>query len=216
MFRLNENYRYKIQDEAAIEDFEDGSLLFLCRQRKMIEINPTARRVLDLMNGKRNLKQIIKIMSHDYKLNEKNIREDVHKLVNDLGTQGAIKPLVRVAIKRRQKMDKSASIMSNPDVSLREETDDGAILFNADTDSLLIINPVGLAMWRFIRAHPRTKPNIVAHLKEVCEDVPLDQVETDVDKFVAALQGKGFIGEVLDEKRSYRGDSDFHEKKAAG
>jgi hypothetical protein len=85
---------------------------------------------------------------------------------------------------------------------LREEDGDGAILFNADTDALLVINPIGLIIWKFLKAHPRTKSNIVDHLKEVCDDVPLDEVVADVDKFIDELYGKEFVGEVVDEKKS--------------
>jgi hypothetical protein len=98
-------------------------------------------------------------------------------------------------------MAETSSLLANPDVSLREE-EDGAILFNADTNALLIINPIGLIIWRFIKSHPRTKADIVRHLQDVCDHVPADQVQGDVDAFVADLQGKGFIGEVLDEKKA--------------
>jgi len=98
-------------------------------------------------------------------------------------------------------MGKSSSLLANPDVSLREE-EDGAILFNADTNALLVINPIGLVIWKFIKVHPRTLADIVSHLVEACEDAPLDQVEVDVEKFVADLQSKGFVGEVVDEKKS--------------
>ena len=39
MIPVNENLRYVLQEEAAIEDFDDGSLMLLCRQQKIIEIN---------------------------------------------------------------------------------------------------------------------------------------------------------------------------------
>ena len=78
-------------------------------------------------------------------------------------------------------MDKSSSLLANPDVSLREE-EDGAILFNADTNALLVINPIGLVIWQFIKVHPRTRSDIASHLKETCDGVPPDQVEADVDE----------------------------------
>jgi hypothetical protein len=201
MIPINENLRYVLQNEAAIEDFEDGSLLFLCLQKKMIEINHSARRILGLMDGKRNLLQIIKKIARDHGIQEKVVRRDIQKLVTDLSEQGAIKTVLRITLKRRRKMDKSASLLANPSVSLREE-EGGAILFNADTNALLIINPIGLVIWKFITVHPRTRRDIIVHLKEVCEEVPTDQVENDVEKFVGEVQGKGFIGEVVDEKKA--------------
>jgi hypothetical protein len=200
MIPVNENFRYILRDEAAIEDFEDGSLMLLCLQKKIIEINPAARRVLNLMNGKRNLRQVVKRVARDHKMKEKDIRYDIQELVTELGEQGAIIPLVKVMLKRRKKMDKSSSLLANPDVSLRED-EDGAILFSADTNALLVINPIGLIIWQFIKVIPRTRADIISHLQETCDEVPTDQVEADVEKFIVDLQVKGFIGEVLDEKK---------------
>lgn len=200
MIPLNENFRYVLQKEVAIEDFEDGSLMLLCRQRKIIEINPSARQILGLMDGERNLRQVIKKVARDHKLKERDVSHDIQELVTDLGEQGAIKPLVKVTLRRRKKMDKSSSLLGNPDVSLREE-EGGALLFNADTNALLVINPIGLVIWQFIKTHPRTRVDIVNHLQETYDGVPLDQVEADVEEFIVELQSKGFVGEVLDEKK---------------
>ena len=200
MIPLNENLRYVLQEEAAIEDFDDGSLIFLARQKKIIEINHSARRILRLLNGRRSLQQVIKKTSRDYDIQENEARIDIQKLIADLGDQGTVNPVVNVTFNRRKKMNKSASLLANSKISLREE-EDGAILFDVDTNGLQIINPIGLLIWKFIQVHPRTRIDIVGHLQEVCEGVPTDQVEKDVDDFVSELQGKGFIGEVVDEKR---------------
>jgi len=173
----------------------------LCRQRRMIEINCTARRVLAMMDGKRNLMEIIKAISGDYEISEDITRKDIQKLVSDLSIQGAIMPVIRLVKKRRKPMAETSSLLANPGVSLREE-EDGAILFNADTNALLIINPIGMIIWQFIKIHPRSKADIVRHLQFMCDNVPPDQVQDDVDTFVADLQGKGFIGEVVDEKKA--------------
>ena len=87
---------------------------------------------------------------------------------------------------------------TNPDVSFREESPEGAILFNPDTDALQIINPTGVVIWRFL-AHPRKKGEIVQHLIETFEDVTQEQVEKDADEFIENLYSRGFIGEVLEE-----------------
>lgn len=200
MIPINEKYRFILHDEVAIEDFEDGSLLLLCKQRRMIEINHVARYALNLLDGNRNLRQVIKKIACDFKIQEDEIREDIQKLFMDLGAHGAIRPLVRVMLKRRIKMDRSSSLLVNPDVSMREE-EDGALLFNADTNSLQIINPIGLVILQFIKAHPRTMAEIVSHLRETCDNVPADQVEADVEQFITELHDKKFIGEVLDDKQ---------------
>jgi len=88
--------------------------------------------------------------------------------------------------------------LANPDVSCREEEpNEGAILFNPDTDAILVINPTGLLIWRALE-QPRTQEEIVSYLMETCEGVPADQVAEDVDLFLQSLQPGGFIGEVLE------------------
>lgn len=96
-------------------------------------------------------------------------------------------------------MDKSAGLLANPKISLREE-EDGAILFDPETDGLQIINPIGLLIWKFIQVHPRTRTDIANHLLNNCEGVPEDQVEKDVDDFVSELQSKCFIREIANDK----------------
>ncbi len=81
----------------------------------------------------------------------------------------------------------------NPDVSCREEGPDGALLFNPDTDQVLVINPTGLLIWRVLE-QPRTLEEIVAALVEQCDNVPPDQVGPDVREFVDTMVDKGFVG----------------------
>jgi len=198
MIPVNENLRYVFQDEVAIEDFDDGSLIFLARQKRLIEINHAARDLLRLFNGKRSLRQVIAKIVRDHKAKNSRVRKDIQELIADLGEKGVVKPLVKLR-RRRKKIDKSASLLANPKISLREE-EGGAILFNIETDDLQVINPIGLLVIKFIQVHPRTRSDISKHLLNTCKSVPADQVEKDVDGFVTKLQGRGFIKEVENNK----------------
>ena len=90
-----------------------------------------------------------------------------------------------------------AKYLADPDVSFRQEDDDGGILYNEETDSLEVINPVATEIWKFLSA-PRTQTEVAAHLCETCEGAPREQVERDVAEFVESLLKKGFIG-VMEE-----------------
>jgi len=99
---------------------------------------------------------------------------------------------------RVRNMSETKRYQANPDVSCREEgPDEGAILFNPDTDAILVINPIGLLIWEALE-QPRTRDEIVAYLMESCDDVPADQVHADLETFFGALQPGGFVGEVLE------------------
>ena len=90
-----------------------------------------------------------------------------------------------------------AKYLVNPDVSFRQEDDDGGILFNPDTDSLEVVNPVAAEIWKFLAA-PRTQAEVAAHLCAVCADAPREQVEKDVAEFIGSLAQKGYIGVVAE------------------
>lgn len=81
----------------------------------------------------------------------------------------------------------------NPDVSCREEGPEGALLFNPDTDHVVVINTTGLLIWQAL-SEPRTKDGVVRFIEERCEGVPADQVSQDVHEFVEKLVEKGFVG----------------------
>jgi hypothetical protein len=79
----------------------------------------------------------------------------------------------------------------NPDVSCREEGPDGALLFNPDTDDVLVINVTGLLIWQAL-AEPSSQEDIAAALVERCNNVP-DQVAQDVEEFIERLVDKKFV-----------------------
>lgn len=81
----------------------------------------------------------------------------------------------------------------NPDVSCREEGPDGALLFNPDTDAVLVINVTGLLIWQAL-AEPATEAEVVDALRTRCDGVPEDEIEEDVRAFVQQLVERGFVG----------------------
>ena len=81
----------------------------------------------------------------------------------------------------------------NPDVSCREEGPDGALLFNPDTDAVLVINTTGLLIWEALR-DARDKAAVVTALVSRCNNVPTDNVAGDVDEFMEQLIARGFVG----------------------
>jgi len=93
-------------------------------------------------------------------------------------------------------MSEAKRYQANPDVSCRPEgPGEGAILFNPDTDAVIVINPVGLLIWEALD-QPHTPDEIVVYLMAQCEDVPADQVHADLASFLGSLQPGGFISEV--------------------
>jgi hypothetical protein len=83
--------------------------------------------------------------------------------------------------------------LRNPDVVLREEDEDGGLLFNPDTNQVKVINTTGLFIWQLCKeAH--TLDQVVIEFQKAFEDVPSEQVAQDVQEFVDSMVSGGFVG----------------------
>lgn len=85
--------------------------------------------------------------------------------------------------------------VTNPDVVLREEDTDGALLFNPDTNDVKVINNTGAFIWEVCQKG-KTLEKIIVAVKDNFDKVPEDKVETEVKDFIEALVKKEFIGVV--------------------
>jgi len=84
--------------------------------------------------------------------------------------------------------------LRNPDVVLREEDpDEGALLFNPDTNQVKVINSTGLFIWQQC-GKARTLEEITGEVQKGFEEVPSGQVTKDVQEFVDGMVATGFIG----------------------
>jgi hypothetical protein len=84
---------------------------------------------------------------------------------------------------------------ANPDVSCGDEPD-GAVLFNPDNNTTIVINPSGRFLWGFLE-QARTVDEIVKHLLESYSDVKVEQASADAKAFVESLS-PDFVLEVAD------------------
>ena len=178
--------RYALRRDVAIEDFGERSLALRCDTLELREVNASARRLLALLDGVRTVEDIAAATGL--------ANEIVWPALADMERLGIVRRAVRLNKERTGNMSE-AKYLADPDVSFRQEDDDGGILYNVETDSLEILNPVATAIWKFLSA-PRTQAEVAAHLCETCEGAARGQVEKDVAEFVESLLKKGFIGAV--------------------
>ncbi|MBN2547773.1 MAG: PqqD family peptide modification chaperone [Anaerolineales bacterium] len=89
----------------------------------------------------------------------------------------------------------SVYYLRNPDVVLREEDEDGALLFNPDTNEVKAINTTALFVWERC-SDIADLTTIVAAIKDAFDDVPEDQVNDQVQTCIEAMVVSGFIGVV--------------------
>jgi len=92
-----------------------------------------------------------------------------------------------------QKSAEEIKYIRNPDVVLREEDPDGALLFNPDTNQIKVINNTALFIWKLCDGN-HTLSSIVEALKKSFENVPEDKVKGEVKEFLNEMIQSGFIG----------------------
>jgi SynChlorMet cassette protein ScmD len=82
--------------------------------------------------------------------------------------------------------------IANPLIVLREEFDDWAILFDPDAGEGFGLNPVSVFIWKRLDGK-HTVQDIMAELREDCEDMPED-AEKRVTDFIKDLVERGYAG----------------------
>jgi SynChlorMet cassette protein ScmD len=89
-------------------------------------------------------------------------------------------------------MSLSKNPIQNPQVVLREEFDNWAILFNPGTADAVGINPMGVAVWKLIDGK-RIVEDIAAKIREEYLEVPENAAEEIAD-YIDQLYKKEFVG----------------------
>jgi SynChlorMet cassette protein ScmD len=89
-------------------------------------------------------------------------------------------------------MNTSENPIGNPEVVLREEFDEWAVLFNPDTADAVGINPVGVTIWKLMDGKHSVE-EIIKEIRDRFADVPENSFE-HVASFVNSLADKGFVG----------------------
>ncbi|MFO7650121.1 MAG: PqqD family protein [bacterium] len=75
---------------------------------------------------------------------------------------------------------------ANDVVSCVDEGEDGAMLYNPDKDSTILLNHTGRAIWALLAA-PRTLTEIAGHVAATYPDVTPEQAAQDAENFVRSL-----------------------------
>ena len=93
-----------------------------------------------------------------------------------------------------------SQFLRNPDVILREEDEDGALLFNPDTNQVRVLNATAVFLWH-LGDGSKGIPDMVAALKTQFEGVPEKEAEDHVKSFMDDMTANGFIGVAEEEKK---------------
>lgn len=105
--------------------------------------------------------------------------------------------MVEEAFYVAEQLNLDGRLLVNPEVVLREEDADGALLFNPDTNRIRVLNSTGAFVWNLCDG-TRDLPAIVQAVKDGFEGAPEDEVEQHVRQFVEEMVGTGFIGTLVE------------------
>ena len=189
--------RFVLRDEVAIEDFGEELLVLLRDALELRRIDVGSCRILELLDGHRTVAAVAATLMEEHGEAAAFSEEEVAAALLMMERQRIVRRLVNLHFERTDRMSE-AHYLVNPEVSFRQEGEDGGILFNADTDGLEVINPIAVEIWKALAA-PRTAKDVTTHLCTVCEDAPREEVAKDVAEFLETMLAKGFIGIVEDE-----------------
>jgi len=83
---------------------------------------------------------------------------------------------------------------ANPAVSFKDEGDEGAVLYNPDTDKCVILNAIGSIIWRYLE-EPKSTDEIISMLCESFSEVDAEKAQEDLEEFINNFE-EDFLYEV--------------------
>jgi len=180
----------RVNSNIVVEWFESGAVALDLRHRLVSELDSRQSWLLRYADGERSLE----ILADDYAKVTSSTGEQALEIL-----QFTYVDLMRMNILRKKinsaegnYMDKIRYII-NPDVNLREEDKDGALLYNPDLDRVQLLNSTGLCIWKSC-AEGHTIDEIIAAIHEYFEETPENTVTNDVEEFLNQMIDTGFIG----------------------
>jgi hypothetical protein len=173
-----------------VEQFEDGAVVLDLRRKSVAELDRAQGWVLGHLDGKRSLALVVEEYAAAFAAGRDNASRGVVEACDKLLELGCLR-LVQGSWKG-EGVD-ATRYVHNPDVNLREEDEDGGLLFNPDTDRVQLLNSTGLHIWKLC-AQGRTQSEIVAAFLRDYDEVPADAVAADVEEFVTGMLDSGFLG----------------------
>jgi len=81
---------YKLSKDAILETFDDGGLVLILPERRLVELNPSAVEIIQLLDGHRTLDQVAAEISSKFDISMEQASQDVNDLCIDLSKSGIL------------------------------------------------------------------------------------------------------------------------------
>jgi len=193
----NPTFKFQLRPDVVMECFDDGALILRLSDRHLIEVNPVGQHILNLTDGGRNAAEVAGALADHFEISTAEALEDTLAFYADLQAQGVVEIKPPASSVEREDMPETTTTttpyLRNPDVVLREEDEDGGLLFNPDTNQVKVVNPTGLFIWQQCDG-THSFEQIVAAIVEAFEDAPAEEVRKDVQEYLDGMIQTGFVG----------------------
>jgi hypothetical protein len=191
---------YRINPTVVFESFNEGALVLRLDDRHLFELNSAACVILGQTDGLKTVNEIASKLAETDGVIIKDVLSDVTELYDQLEAQNILELVDLIQNERRtllmeQNLAPDSIYLCNPEVVLREEDQDGGLLFNPDTNQIKVINSTGLLIWKQFNKQQGLE-TVVASLLDAFEGVSRDEIITDVQLFLDDMVQSGFIGTV--------------------
>ena len=84
---------YRLNPVVAIEDFGERSLALHCEDLRLVELNATARELVNRLDGETPLEQVAAAMAADYQQPFEMILEDARIILGQMEQLGIVEPI---------------------------------------------------------------------------------------------------------------------------
>jgi len=85
--------------------------------------------------------------------------------------------------------------IQNENISLREEDEDGALLFEPDTGKIVVLNLTGVELWKRLK-EPNDIKSLKSYIIENFSETDNHDVEKEINEFITQLKELEFIKEI--------------------
>jgi hypothetical protein len=183
---------FKSKPGLEVRPLAGGTLVLDPSRRRVFRLSTDEARVFERIDGQKDVDQLAEALAPGAGSAPAESRNSVgricRKLFKDYG-------IIQLLNHRGGGQVASDRFIRNPDVNLRDEDEDGGLLFNPDTDRIQLVSRTGLFIWKILD-QSLTLDEITASLKDGFSDVPDQEVRGDVEDFIQQMVERGFIGVV--------------------
>ena len=181
-----------VPESVSVGHFEEGALALRLGDLHLYELNPTGSRILGLLDGKRTLREVCELTAAELDAEYETVLSDALEFLGELKEKRVVLGAGEEDAPQGKgpRFEPDVILVRKEAVSAREEGDEGALLYDPDTDSCKILNPVGLDVWKRLDGR-RPLSAIASGIAASYDGAEEEAVLQDVLAFAADLVRSG-------------------------